>query len=115
HRDGTGRTAVRAAPGGLPDELRGGPRTRPASRLVGCCRCQGHHRRGGDPAAEVGMRTVALALAAALLAACSPAEATRTVTVFAAAALTEIRSEEHTSELHSRENLVCRLLLEKKK
>src|SRR5690606_41795708 len=25
------------------------------------------------------------------------------------------RSEEHTSELHSRENLVCRLLLEKKK
>ncbi|WP_028849611.1 molybdate ABC transporter substrate-binding protein [Thermocrispum municipale] len=35
------------------------------------------------------MRTVALALAAALLAACSPAEATRTVTVFAAASLTE--------------------------
>src|SRR6266511_4220391 len=26
-----------------------------------------------------------------------------------------IRSEEHTSELQSRENLVCRLLLEKKK
>src|SRR5690606_42148253 len=26
-----------------------------------------------------------------------------------------IRSEEHTSELHSRENLVCRLVLEKKK
>src|SRR5690606_39601844 len=26
-----------------------------------------------------------------------------------------LRSEEHTSELHSRENLVCRLLLEKKK
>ena len=25
------------------------------------------------------------------------------------------RSEEHTSELQSRENLVCRLLLEKKK
>src|SRR5690606_39514927 len=30
-------------------------------------------------------------------------------------ALGEIRSEEHTSELQSRENLVCRLLLEKKK
>src|SRR5690606_40155992 len=33
-------------------------------------------------------------------------------------ALTELfltRSEEHTSELQSRENLVCRLLLEKKK
>src|SRR5690606_40773363 len=29
--------------------------------------------------------------------------------------LTDIRSEEHTSELQSRENLVCRLLLEEKK
>src|SRR5690606_40183725 len=29
--------------------------------------------------------------------------------------LAEPRSEEHTSELQSRENLVCRLLLEKKK
>src|SRR5690606_41198425 len=29
--------------------------------------------------------------------------------------LTSKRSEEHTSELQSRENLVCRLLLEKKK
>src|SRR5690606_41929007 len=28
---------------------------------------------------------------------------------------TSFRSEEHTSELQSRENLVCRLLLEKKK
>src|SRR5690606_41512065 len=33
----------------------------------------------------------------------------------AADANTEFRSEEHTSELQSRENLVCRLLLEKKK
>src|SRR5690606_40842639 len=32
-----------------------------------------------------------------------------------APARTERRSEEHTSELQSRENLVCRLLLEKKK
>src|SRR5690606_42134406 len=31
------------------------------------------------------------------------------------ATLSIIRSEEHTSELQSRENLVCRLLLEKKK
>src|SRR3989442_4533762 len=30
------------------------------------------------------------------------------------AALTEVRSEEHTSELQSRPHLVCRLLLEKK-
>src|SRR5690606_28151303 len=29
-------------------------------------------------------------------------------------AITAVRSEEHTSELQSRENLVCRLLLEKK-
>src|SRR5436309_12239211 len=33
----------------------------------------------------------------------------------AAAARWRARSEEHTSELQSRENLVCRLLLEKKK
>src|SRR5258707_12062808 len=31
------------------------------------------------------------------------------------AALADIRSEEHTSELQSRQYLVCRLLLEKKK
>src|SRR5436309_9883392 len=30
-------------------------------------------------------------------------------------AVDDVRSEEHTSELQSRENLVCRLLLEKKK
>src|SRR2546430_11550512 len=30
-------------------------------------------------------------------------------------ALAELRSEEHTSELQSQSNLVCRLLLEKKK
>src|SRR2546430_4581775 len=33
----------------------------------------------------------------------------------AAGALAEDRSEEHTSELQSQSNLVCRLLLEKKK
>src|SRR5256886_11240533 len=31
------------------------------------------------------------------------------------AVVTEVRSEEHTSELQSQSNLVCRLLLEKKK
>src|SRR2546427_10123683 len=31
------------------------------------------------------------------------------------AAITPLRSEEHTSELQSQSNLVCRLLLEKKK
>src|SRR2546430_10481438 len=34
---------------------------------------------------------------------------------FAPKAGTEMRSEEHTSELQSQSNLVCRLLLEKKK
>src|SRR5690606_41992866 len=37
------------------------------------------------------------------------------VTRIADGAVTSLRSEEHTSELQSRENLVCRLLLEKKK
>src|SRR5690606_40595158 len=34
---------------------------------------------------------------------------------FATRSWSPLRSEEHTSELQSRENLVCRLLLEKKK
>src|SRR5688572_32085381 len=33
---------------------------------------------------------------------------------FAARAISSVRSEEHTSELQSQSNLVCRLLLEKK-
>src|SRR2546430_10978243 len=37
------------------------------------------------------------------------------VTQIAAAWLSKARSEEHTSELQSQSNLVCRLLLEKKK
>src|SRR3712207_7623990 len=36
-------------------------------------------------------------------------------TLIAARALQGVRSEEHTSELQSRQYLVCRLLLEKKK
>src|SRR5438270_4171938 len=35
--------------------------------------------------------------------------------IFLATFTSEIRSEEHTSELQSQSNLVCRLLLEKKK
>src|SRR3989475_2425035 len=37
------------------------------------------------------------------------------VTSLSADAIAEPRSEEHTSELQSQSNLVCRLLLEKKK
>src|SRR3712207_8779331 len=43
------------------------------------------------------------------------AAATRSTKVGATTARTPLRSEEHTSELQSRQYLVCRLLLEKKK
>src|SRR5436309_16143566 len=42
-----------------------------------------------------------------------PSKPSRPASVSSSAA--RVRSEEHTSELQSRENLVCRLLLEKKK
>src|SRR5690606_39725205 len=42
------------------------------------------------------------------------AHAFHLVVIGAAGQEDELRSEEHTSELQSRENLVCRLLLEKK-
>src|SRR5690606_40096149 len=45
---------------------------------------------------------------------CSPADTSHTAG-HAARRRGACRSEEHTSELQSRENLVCRLLLEKKK
>src|SRR5215475_14785862 len=45
----------------------------------------------------------------------SPGRAWRSTPPAAPPARTTWRSEEHTSELQSRENLVCRLLLEKKK
>src|SRR5690606_40765792 len=40
---------------------------------------------------------------------------TRILLLMSISWLMSLRSEEHTSELQSRENLVCRLLLEKKK
>src|SRR5690606_40906184 len=39
----------------------------------------------------------------------------RSISLWAMFQSPQMRSEEHTSELQSRENLVCRLLLEKKK
>src|SRR5436309_12433826 len=56
-----------------------------------------------------------ISLAVAALLAVAPARAQDYAGVLAAADRTDARSEEHTSELQSRENLVCRLLLEKKK
>src|SRR5436309_3289249 len=44
-----------------------------------------------------------------------PAPTGRGTILVCTAGTSDLRSEEHTSELQSRENLVCRLLLEKKK
>src|SRR5690606_41796720 len=46
---------------------------------------------------------------------CAASAATASPPLRSAAAVRSYRSEEHTSELQSRENLVCRMLLEKKK
>src|SRR5436309_12289457 len=72
------------------------PRTRSASRP--------QFRR----ASAIGNRSRADAEYSLPSAACCPPHRAR-------ASLGRLRSEEHTSELQSRENLVCRLLLEKKK
>src|SRR5690606_41625568 len=53
-----------------------------------------------------------VAFAAGCSCASSPASSSGLVS---SASPMKVRSEEHTSELQSRENLVCRLLLEKKK
>src|SRR5688500_19867435 len=50
-----------------------------------------------------------------LLQTAEPDDTVRSVLVFERVATNELRSEEHTSELQSPCNLVCRLLLEKKK
>src|SRR5690606_41586951 len=55
------------------------------------------------------------ARAAALAAMDKPLRRASELGVSAIAEAEAVRSEEHTSELQSRENLVCRLLLEKKK
>src|SRR5690606_41923114 len=46
---------------------------------------------------------------------CSPQQSKRLPPATCRSSTSSSRSEEHTSELQSRENLVCRLLLEKKK
>src|SRR5690606_40418772 len=71
-------------------------------------------RRVLDFAAGSGLTAIAAAMAGAA------AVTANDIDAFAAAAIrlnaaANGRSEEHTSELQSRENLVCRLLLEKKK
>src|SRR5690606_40008255 len=58
---------------------------------------------------------VAVLTAVPVVARAENAPAPAGVTVGEPVAPAPARSEEHTSELQSRENLVCRLLLEKKK
>src|SRR3712207_7757887 len=70
--------------------------------LLGRGRLRVHH--GGRPAGPRGPRR-----AARRLVRCGPAQ------LSGGPAFKDLRSEEHTSELQSRQYLVCRLLLEKKK
>src|SRR2546430_7204585 len=56
-----------------------------------------------------------LSTATASLTSASGSNLTISITVPATASVPSARSEEHTSELQSQSNLVCRLLLEKKK
>src|SRR5690606_41289411 len=80
---------------------------------------------GGRRAAELGQARVALEQSRLQLSQLQESvqlqyeqawgERERARETIAAREATVARSEEHTSELQSRENLVCRLLLEKKK
>src|SRR5690606_42092874 len=60
---------------------------------------------GGAPAATLHVDDLSLFRSGAALSSTTPIQLSSSLP----------RSEEHTSELQSRENLVCRLLLEKKK
>src|SRR2546427_6222425 len=79
------------------------------------------HFRRWRPAASaharlhLGVLLAALALTLTWGAALDPAETVAGLHGALDGAALQIRSEEHTSELQSQSNLVCRLLLEKKK
>src|SRR5260221_7698213 len=61
---------------------------------------------------ELGSRPVAKLSSTAC---CAPIQVSRSISIAASASAIPERSEEHTSELQSHSDLVCRLLLEKKK
>src|SRR5207302_11412804 len=88
HRDLHSFPTRRSSDLGAPQEQPAAPRGRAVLRLLPVGR--GHGRRRAPPARPRAR---------------PPHDRLRQV----------VRSEEHTSELQSRENLVCRLLLEKKK
>src|SRR5690606_41907118 len=85
--------------------------TRRSSDLAGPARSAGPAQAAGP--ARAAAQAAGPARAAAQAA--GPARAAAQAAGPARAAAPAPRSEEHTSELQSRENLVCRLLLEKKK
>src|SRR2546426_8528034 len=72
------------------------------------------HRRRFVDRREIHVKTFAVAVALAAIWG-APARADPALDALVAANATATRSEEHTSELQSPCNLVCRLLLEKKK
>src|SRR5690242_21344347 len=69
---------------------------------------------GGDHKLVLDARAAGLAAAAIPIALRAPLLVTVVVAAATAAIIRAIRSEEHTSELQSHVNIVCRLLLEKK-
>src|SRR5690606_39563548 len=73
-----------------------------------------HSRSASQAAVQAAVQTLA-SPATALVAAKAASIAAALAAAHAAPPVAALRSEEHTSELQSRENLVCRLLLEKKK
>src|SRR3712207_8218940 len=60
-------------------------------------------------------RVLALSIALDLMSRCTAEDLHASCRRFVQTFLARVRSEEHTSELQSRQYLVCRLLLEKKK
>src|SRR3712207_8923053 len=75
-------------------------------------------RSSAEPRGESGETPSTLEISTVIRSPCSSSTSTTEPTdtrSVAAAAPSSIRSEEHTSELQSRQYLVCRLLLEKKK
>src|SRR5690606_41007585 len=74
--------------------------------------------RNAEERAEQGLRGIDAALVQVEQLSATVTQAVRVVSGLAEesnrTAWVTVRSEEHTSELQSRENLVCRLLLEKK-
>src|SRR5438270_9406211 len=73
------------------------------------------HRKAAVRRKESSRARIALEHARTAGGACGPLPGRRLVRIAHVFSRARLRSEEHTSELQSQSNLVCRLLLEKKK